>query len=56
MPINVKVLQRLSSWQEDSIGHYVDLSSVVLGCTLFPVGYFVCTLRGRPSAATDTHD
>jgi hypothetical protein len=34
--------------QGDSIGHYVDLSSVVLGCILFPVGYLVCALRARP--------
>jgi hypothetical protein len=42
-------MQWMQWGQEDSIGHYVDLSSVVLGCTLFPVGYLVCTLRGRPS-------
>jgi Ca2+/Na+ antiporter len=24
----------------DSIGHYVDLSSAVLGVTLFPIGFF----------------
>ena len=30
---------------EHSIGHYIDLSSAVLGFTLFPIGYFVCVFR-----------
>jgi hypothetical protein len=29
---------------EDSFGHYLDLSSAVLGLTLFPVGYLVHAL------------
>jgi hypothetical protein len=31
----------------DSIGHYVDLCSVVLGLTLFPVGYLCHALSKR---------
>ena len=31
-------MQWMQWGQEDSIGHYVDLSSAVLGGTLFPVG------------------
>ena len=30
---------------EHSVGHYIDLSSAVLGFTLFPVGYFSYALR-----------
>jgi hypothetical protein len=30
---------------EASLGHYLDLSSALLGLTLFPVGYFVQALR-----------
>ncbi len=29
---------------KDSVGHYVDLSSAVLGLTLFPVGYLLHAL------------
>ena len=29
---------------EGSLGHYIDLSSAVLGITLFPVGYFLYAL------------
>jgi hypothetical protein len=29
---------------KDSVGHYVDLSSVVLGLTLFPIGYLLHAL------------
>jgi len=32
---------------EDSIGHYIDLWSAVLGLTLFPVGYLLHTFRKR---------
>jgi hypothetical protein len=32
---------------EDSVGHYVDLSSAVLGLTLFPVGYLLHALTGQ---------
>jgi hypothetical protein len=32
---------------EDSIGHYVDLSSAVLGLTLFPLGYLLQALTTR---------
>ena len=34
-----------------SIGHYVDLLSAVLGLTLFPVGYLVHTLTIRNAPA-----
>jgi succinate dehydrogenase/fumarate reductase cytochrome b subunit len=30
---------------EHSAGHYLDLASVVLGLTLFPLGYFWTSLR-----------
>jgi hypothetical protein len=30
---------------ENSVGHYLDLSSAVLGLTLFPVGYLLHALR-----------
>ena len=33
---------------EDSIGHYLDLWSVVLGLTLFPLGYLFYALNKRP--------
>jgi hypothetical protein len=32
---------------EDSIGHYVDLSSAVLGLSLFPTGYLFHALAKR---------
>ena len=32
---------------EQSIGHYLDLSAAVLGVTLFPGGYFFEALRSR---------
>jgi succinate dehydrogenase/fumarate reductase cytochrome b subunit len=32
---------------EHSIGHYLDLSSAVLGLTLFPVGYLLYALPKR---------
>jgi len=38
----------LMHWgEEHSIGHYVDLSSAVLGVTLFPVGYLLHALAKR---------
>lgn len=27
--------------QEDSLGHYLDLASAILGFTLFPLGYLI---------------
>lgn len=33
--------------EEHSVGHYLDLSSAVLGVTLFPVGYLLHALRHR---------
>ena len=32
---------------KDSAGHYLDLSSTVLGFTLFPTGYFLDSLTKR---------
>ena len=32
---------------EDSVGHYLDFWSAVLGLTLFPVGYLFYALRKR---------
>src|SRR5438067_39568 len=32
---------------EHSVGHYLDLSSAILGLTLFPLGYFLHALRSR---------
>jgi hypothetical protein len=33
--------------QPDSIGHYLDLSSAILGLTLFPIGLLCATLSRR---------
>jgi hypothetical protein len=35
---------------EHSTGHYLDLSSAVLGVTLFPIGYFLDALSKRHTA------
>ena len=32
---------------EDSVGHYVDLSSAFLGLTLFPLGYLIHAVNKR---------
>jgi uncharacterized protein (DUF983 family) len=32
---------------ETSFGHYLDLSSAVLGLTLFPIGYLLQALRAQ---------
>ncbi len=32
---------------ENSVGHYLDLSSAVLGLTLFPLGYLFQALAPR---------
>jgi hypothetical protein len=32
---------------EDSIGHYLDFGSAVLGLTAFPSGYLISALTGR---------
>jgi hypothetical protein len=32
---------------ENSVGHYLDLSTAVLGFTLFPVGYLLQALTNR---------
>lgn len=41
----------LFSWMrwglEDSVGHYLDLSSAVLGLTLFPLGYLFHAVEKR---------
>src|ERR1700716_3285056 len=45
----------LFSWmhwgQEQSVGHYLDLLSAVLGVTLFPVGYLLWVLASRADQA-----
>jgi len=33
---------------EQSVGHYLDLGSAVLGITLFPIGYLLHALTDRP--------
>jgi hypothetical protein len=33
---------------ENSLGHYLDFGSAVLGVTLFPVGYFLHAMNTRP--------
>lgn len=42
---------RLFPWMnwglEDSVGHYLDLDSAILGLTLFPLGYLLCALARR---------
>src|SRR5579864_6608446 len=35
--------------REHSAGHYLDLSSAVLGLTLFPIGYLLHALTSRPA-------
>ena len=37
---------------EDSVGHYLDLWSAILGLTLFPVGYFFHALTKRHPATS----
>ncbi len=32
---------------EHSVGHYLDLSSAVLGLTMFPIGYLISALATR---------
>ena len=43
----------LLSWMhwglEHSVGHYLDLSSAVVGLTFFPVGYLLHALTSRPA-------
>jgi hypothetical protein len=34
---------------ENSAGHYLDLSSAVLGLTFFPIGYLLHALTKRPT-------
>jgi hypothetical protein len=36
---------------EDSIGHYIDLGSALLGLTLFPIGYCLYALTTRKAAS-----
>jgi hypothetical protein len=36
---------------EDSIGHYLDLGSALLGLTLFPIGYCLYALTTRKAAS-----
>ncbi len=42
---------RLFPWMhwglENSVGHYLDLWSAILGITLFPIGYLLHALRRR---------
>jgi hypothetical protein len=39
-------------WGEhDSVGHYIDLSSAVLGVTLTPLGYILRRRESRPDRA-----
>jgi hypothetical protein len=33
--------------QEESAGHYIDLSSAVLAATLFPIGYLLHALKNK---------
>lgn len=38
-------------WGEEySVGHYLDLSSAILGMTLFPVGYLLHALTIQPTS------
>jgi len=40
-------------WGESqSPGHYLDLSSAVLGITLFPLGYVIQALQHRTESGT----
>jgi hypothetical protein len=44
------IFDRLGWGLEDSIGHYIDLGSAVLGLTLFPIGYCLYALTTRKLA------
>jgi hypothetical protein len=39
--------------QEQSVGHYLDLWSAVLGLTLFPAGYLLQTLARAPNTRSE---
>jgi hypothetical protein len=41
------VFPRMRWGAENSTGHYLDLSSAVLGLTLFPLGYLLHAIRNR---------
>jgi hypothetical protein len=37
---------------EDSVGHYLDFWSAVLGFTLFPIGYLLHAVQSRPAGGS----
>ena len=39
---------------EDSVGHYLDFGSAVLGLSMFPLGYLLHALTKRPNSALPT--
>ena len=41
------LLQGMRWGLQQSVGHYLDLSSAILGLTLFPVGYLISALTPR---------
>lgn len=41
----VRILPWMNWGSENSAGHYLDLSSAILGGTLFPIGYLLHALR-----------
>src|SRR5215831_2261140 len=43
----LNLLPSLGWGEEDSVGHYADLGSAILGLTLFPIGYLLHALTTR---------
>jgi hypothetical protein len=43
----LNLFPRMHRGLENSVGHYLDLSTAVLGFTLFPVGYLLHALTKR---------
>ena len=41
----LRILPWMNWGSENSAGHYLDLSSAILGGTLFPIGYLLHALR-----------
>lgn len=45
----LQVLPWMGWGLENALGHYVDLSTAILGVTLFPIGYFLHALKKQPA-------
>jgi hypothetical protein len=42
-----QVLSGMGWGQPNSVGHYLDLASAILGCSLLPLGMFASAVAGR---------